>query len=96
MLVTDKTRSITLFILRVNDVEQDMFHWIEWIVMQSLPLQVVNNSLTREGMKYKPITLKMLRKYILDTEKLMSESIAEKLLDKIALMFDGWTVGSVH
>jgi hypothetical protein len=82
-LATDKTRSITSFILCVNDTEQDMFHWIEWIVMQSLPLQVVNNSLTREGMKYKPITLKMLRKYNLATEKLISESIAEKLPDKM-------------
>jgi len=95
-LATDKTRSITSFILRVNEAEQDMFRWIEWIVMQSLPLQVVDNSLTREGMKYKPITSKLLRKYILATAKLMSESIAEKLPDKIALVFDGWTVGSVH
>jgi hypothetical protein len=64
--------------------------------MQSLPLQVVDNSLTREGMKYKPITSKLLRKYILATAKLMSELIAEKLPDKIALVFDGWIVGLVH
>jgi hypothetical protein len=95
-LVTDKTRSIASFILRVNDAEQDMFHWIEWIVMHSLPLQVVDNSLTREGMKNKPITSKLLCKYILATAKLISESITEKLADKIARVFDVWTVGSVH
>ena len=67
--ITDKTRSITLFILRVNDAEQDMFRWIEWIVMQGLPLQVVNNSLTKEGVKYKPITSKLLCKYILVTAR---------------------------
>jgi hypothetical protein len=96
-LVTEKNRSIASFILRVNhDAEKDMFHWIEWIVMHSLPLQVVDNSLTQEGMKYKPITSKLLCKHILATAKMMSESIAEKLPDKIALVFDGWTVGLVH
>lgn len=95
-LVPDKTRSITSFIIRVSEAEQDMFRWIEWIVMTNSPLSSVDDSLTREGMRYKPITSKLLRKYILATAKLMTQSIAEKLPDNIALVFDGWTVGSVH
>jgi hypothetical protein len=90
-LVTDKTCPITLFIKRVHEAEQDMFHCIEWIVMQ---IQIVDNSLTQEGMKYKPRTSKLLCKYIL--AKLMSKSIAEKLPDKIALVFDDCSVDSVH
>ena len=92
----DKTCSIKSFILRVSEAEQDMFRWIEWIVMTNSPPSSVDDQLTREGMKYMPTTSKLLCKYILATAKLMTESIAEKLPDNIALVFDGWMIGSVH
>jgi len=62
-MVPGKGRSITLYILRVNDAEQDMLCWIEWIVVKSLPLAIVDDPLTRNGMRYKAITTKLLRKY---------------------------------
>lgn len=73
-----------------------MFRWIEWIVVKNLPLSIVDDPLTREGMKYKPVTSKLLRKYILATSKAMIASIAEKLPNDIAIVFDGWTVGCIH
>jgi hypothetical protein len=95
-LVPDKTRSITSYVLRVNDVEQDMFCWIEWIVVNSLPLRIVDDPLTRNGMRYKPVTSKLLCKYILATSEAMIASIAEKLPNDLAIVFDGWTVGCLH
>jgi hypothetical protein len=95
-LVPDKSRSITSYILRVNDAEQDMFCWIEWIVVKSLPLGIVDDPLTRNGMRYKAITSKLLRKYILATAKVMMATIAERLSNDIAIVFDGWTVGTIH
>ena len=95
-LVPNTNRSIASYVLRVNDKEQDMFHWIEWIVVKSLPLKIVDDPLTREGMRYKATTSKVLRKNILATANVMIQSIAEKLPERIAIVFDGWTVGSVH
>lgn len=95
-LVPGKGRSITSYILRVNDAEQDMFCWIEWIVVKSLPLAIVDDPLTRNGMRYKAITSKLLRKYILATAKVMVASIAGKLSHNVAIVFDGWTVGAIH
>ena len=93
-LVPNTNRSIASYVLRVNDMEQDMFHWIEWIVVKSLPLKIVDDPLTREGMRYKATTSKVLRKNILATANVMIQSIAEKELpERIAIVFDGWTVG---
>ena len=74
-----------------------MFHWIECIVVKSLPLKIVDDPLTQEGMRYKVTTSKVLCKnMILAIANVMIQSIAEKLPDSIAILFDGWTIGSVH
>jgi hypothetical protein len=62
-LLPERTR-ITSYVIRVNDVEKDMYKWIEWVIMKNLPLKMMDNPLTREGMRYKPITSKLLRKNI--------------------------------
>lgn len=76
-------------------MEQDMFRWIEWIVVKSLPLRIVDDPLsTCDGVRYKPFTLKLLHKYILAaTSTAMTALVAEKLPNDLAIVFDGWTVG---
>lgn len=45
VLVPDKTRSVTsFFTLCVSVAEQDMFRWMEWILMTNLPLNSVAHS----------------------------------------------------
>ncbi len=74
-----------------------MFRWIEWIVIKSLSLRIVDDPLLHNGiMRYKPDTSKLLCKYILATSKAMIASIAEKLPNDLAIVFDGWTVGCLH
>lgn len=87
---------ITSFVLRVNDVERDMYKWIEWVIMNSLAMRMVDDPLTREGMRYKPITSKLLRKNILSLCSVMRNSIKSKLPSKVAIIFDGWSEGTVH
>ena len=94
-LLPERTR-ITSYVIRVNDVEKDMYKWIEWVIMKNLPLKMVDNPLTCEGMRYKPITSKILRKNILLLCSVMKDSIKLKLPSKIAIIFDGWSEGKVH
>ena len=91
-----KPSSITSFVIRINEAERDMFKWVEWIVMKNQPLSIVDCPLTREAIRYKPITSKLLRKNILAVCKEMQTSIKHKLPDKFTIMFDGWTEGTVH
>ena len=62
---TTKPNSISSFALRIKDSERDMYMWVEWAVMLNQPLSIVDNPLTQEGMRYKPVTSKLLCKNIL-------------------------------
>ena len=56
---------ITSFVLRVCEREKDMHDWIEWIIMQNLPLSIADCPMTcRAGVRWKPICSKQLRKQI--------------------------------
>jgi hypothetical protein len=87
---TTKPNSISSFVLRINDAEKDMYKWVEWVVMLNQPLSIVDNSLTQEGMRYKPVTSKLLRKNILALAKEVRASIKKKLPNKFSIVFDGW------
>lgn len=93
---TTKPNSIASFVLRINDTERDMYKWVEWVVMLNQPLSIVDNPLTREGMRYKPVTSKLLRKNILALGKEVRASIKKKLPNKFSIVFDGWSEGTVH
>ena len=94
--VSDKTARITSYVVRASDAEQDMYKWIEWVVMKSLPLKIVDDPLTRDGMRYKSVTSKLLRKTILSLSKVTKDAIQRKLPSKVAIVFDGWSEGTVH
>ena len=73
-----------------------MFKWVEWIVMKNQPLSIVDCPLTREAIRYKPITSKLLHRNILALCAEMQNSIKQKLPDKFSIIFDGWSEGTVH
>ncbi len=91
-----KPTSITSFVIRINEAKRDMFEWVEWIVVTNQPLSIVDCPMTREAIRYKPITSKLLRKIILALCKEMQTSIKHKLPDKFSIVFDAWSEGSVH
>ena len=94
--LSGKNSAITSFVIRVNETEREMYKWIEWVIMKNQPLSIVDDPLTREGMRYRPVTSKLLRQNILLLCKEMQASIKRKLPDKFALIFDGWTEGTIH
>jgi len=87
---------ITSYVLRVSEAEHDVYKWIEWIVMKNLPISMVDDPLTREAVRYKPLGSKSLRKYILSVCNVMKESVKCKLPNKFAIVFDGWSEGTTH
>jgi hypothetical protein len=93
---TTRSNSIFSFVLRINDTERDIYKWVEWDVMLNQPLLMVDNPLMREGMQYKPVTSKLLRKNILVLEKEVQAPIKKKLPDRFPIVFDGWSEGTVH
>ncbi len=63
--LSGKNSAITSFVIRVNETEREMYKWIEWVIMKNQPLSIVDDPLTREGMRYRPVTSKLLRQNIL-------------------------------
>ena len=80
----------------VSKREADMFGWIEWVVMRNMPLAEVDDEITQTGMRYGPITSKLLRKMLFLLQAEVNCQIKEKLPDQIVIVFDGWTEGSDH
>jgi hypothetical protein len=64
--------------------------------MKNQPLLMVDCPLTREGMLYKAVTSKLLRRNISALCQEMKESVKYKLPEKFSLVFDRWTEGTVH
>jgi hypothetical protein len=64
--------------------------------MLNLLLSIVDDPLTCDGMRYKPITSKLLCRNILALCKEMQTSIMHQLPDKFSIIFDGWTKGTMH
>lgn len=65
-------------------------------MLTNQPLSIVDDPLTREGMRYKPITSKLLRRNILALWKEVQTSIKHRLPDKFSIIFDGWTEGTIY
>lgn len=80
----------------VNKREMEVYKLLQWIVMRDQPLSELDNELSRDLFRTKPISSKTMRKYILALTPLVEKAIAEDLPDTFALEFDGWTSGSVH
>ena len=71
----------------VSKREADMFGWIEWVVIRNMPLTEVDDEITRTGMRYGPITSKLLRKMLFLLQAEVNCQIKkEKLPDRIVIV----------
>jgi hypothetical protein len=80
----------------INKREKEVYDLINWIVDRNQPISEVDNVVTREMFKTKPICSKTLRKYILALTPNVEKVISEDLPDKFGLIFDGWTSATMH
>ena len=80
----------------INKREKEVYDLINWIVDRNQPISEVDNVVTRDMFKTKPICSKTLRKYILALTPNVEKVISEDLPDKFGLIFDGWTSATMH
>lgn len=70
--------------------------WIELVTVSLQPFSVFENSKISKHIRYDPISLKTLKKYMSSLTKKVDSNIARILRDTFALIFDGWTNEDTH
>ncbi|KAJ8523410.1 hypothetical protein ON010_g17570 [Phytophthora cinnamomi] len=72
------------------------FSWMEWILNSNLPLSFYENEAARRYSTLNPICVETLVSGMTSLTKAVERSIALEMLDRIGLIFDGWTHSSEH
>jgi hypothetical protein len=86
-----RTKQATLDNIFLDAKSINVMKWIEWIVMDGLPLSFCEKELTRSNTKLERICTKTLKKYML----LLVEEVEKKITSKVnaagkySLQFDG-------
>jgi hypothetical protein len=80
----------------IKKQEKEVYDLINWIVDCNQPISEVDNVVTRDMFKTKPICSKTLRKYLLALSPNVEKVISKDLPDKFELIFDGWTSATMH
>ncbi|DBA01274.1 TPA: hypothetical protein N0F65_010866 [Lagenidium giganteum] len=78
----------------VDSAARNAHKWLQWVVSSNLPFSFLDNPMTREHVDLKPVSSKMLRKYLhLVTSKVESK-ISDSRGDQFGLVLDGATFNS--
>lgn len=76
--------------------DRDVYQLIEWVVMRNQPISEVENAIINVFFKTKSVSPHSLRKYILSMVPLAERAVIAELPEKLGLLFDGWSDGSVN
>jgi hypothetical protein len=85
-----------VFVVRVSDAEMVMTEWINYLVMKSMVISIVDCPLTRRISKLKAVLSKTVRKLILSLVVFVQQQVHFCLPNKSAIVFDGWAEGTDH
>jgi hypothetical protein len=80
----------------VDKKSSTIFSWLQWIVTKNLPLEIVEDELTRKMTKLESISVTTLRKYLYKVTEAVEDIVKEELPETFGIVFDGWTERSVH
>lgn len=84
--------SMTQFIKRkVSNKGQNLYDWIQWVVMDVQEFSFVDNKYTRKNTKLEPICRTTLMKYIENLSIIVEEKIKQIIPNTFGIIFDGWT-----
>ena len=70
--------------------------WLEFVVEGLQPFQIVENKSITRHVRYAPITVKTLKKYMEKLSQRVENKISNMLPDKFVVVFDCWTNGDTH
>ncbi|KAF1786047.1 6-pyruvoyl tetrahydropterin synthase/QueD family protein [Phytophthora cactorum] len=74
----------------------DLFRWVEWCVMDHMPVSFCERPLVRKNAKMEPISAATLQKYLDALYGHVREMIATTLPDKFGITLDALTTGGRH
>eukprot|EP00918_Siedleckia_nematoides_P024299 GHVU01052498.1.p1 GENE.GHVU01052498.1~~GHVU01052498.1.p1 ORF type:complete len:547 (+),score=58.57 GHVU01052498.1:299-1939(+) len=74
----------------------NIFRWIQWLVMELLPLTFVNKPLTRQNTSLKPICYNTLVKWMRLLCFALERTLCGLLPQKFGIILDGWTRNGTH
>ncbi|OWZ00210.1 hypothetical protein PHMEG_00028652 [Phytophthora megakarya] len=80
----------------VSEEANDMFQWIQWILVRNMPLHEVEDALTRAMSKLRPVTVKAVMKCLEGIAINFGQDLTKELGTLFGLMFDGWSHAGVH
>lgn len=74
----------------------DIFRWIEWCVVDGMPVSFCERPLVRKNAKIQPITASTLQRHIDGLYLHVRDVVAAALPERFGLVLDGWTSGGRH
>lgn len=90
-------RTQNLLSLRlVDQATTDMFRWIEWTVMDCLPLTFCEREMVRQNAKLPRTCARTLKLYLDGMVLAVVPSIVKILPTRFGIVLDGWTSGGRH
>ena len=91
--IGQRTLDQSCFDVRVNEV----YSWMELVVMENLPFTIVESTWMRSNVKFKAtITRHSIADAVEATYEVVRKKVQEMLPPKFGLMFDGWSENGVH
>lgn len=72
------------------------FGWFNYIINGLHPFAHVENIVTRDSVKFAPISLSTFMRYLPRLTELVEKKISNLLPQTFAIVFDGWTAGTTH
>ena len=81
---------------KVSRKGTNIFRWLDWVMMESLPFSFCDRELVRQNAVLEPISTDTLVRYVDLTLEKVEGKLADLLPDKLVLIVDGWSFNEVH
>ena len=96
MFVSTQGQDLTQFFGSVTEKAKNIYGWLDFIVMNDLPLSSCERSMFTKYLKLKEIDRKTLDKYFYATLAAVKETIKVNLPERFGIIMDGWSCDSEH
>ncbi|GMF11141.1 unnamed protein product [Phytophthora lilii] len=80
-----------------DDFSRNVYHWLDWIVMENRELSMCEKTKTRKYTHLKPLCVNTLKKHMFELESVVQASIKTRLQGKkLGFAVDAWTEDGTH
>ena len=84
------------FVRKPSEKAKNIFGWMEWIIMENLPLSSCENKNFRKRSNLTTMTSKTLKKYMRAMMRRIFRLIKNRAPPTFGIIIDGWSIGSNH